>query len=449
MRGEWAERDLRHIWHPYTQMKDCKKYPPILIERAKGAKLYDNKGNYYYDTISSWWCNIHGHNHPKIKRAIKRQLDSLEHVLFAGFTHKPAVLLAERLISITPKNLTKIFFSDDGSTAVETALKMSFQYWQNIGKRRKMRFVSLDRAYHGDTIGAMSVSGLDLFNKVFSPLLFKSIKAPSPYCYRCPMGKERGYCNIECIKPLEEILKKRGNEIAGIILEPIVMAAAGMIIYPARYLKRAAGLAGRYNVHLIVDEVATGFGRTEKMFACEHAGVEPDFLCLSKGITAGYLPMGATLTTDKIYDAFYDDYEKRKTFYHGHTYTANPVSCAAALASLEVFKKENVLDRVRQLAPVFHNGLEKFKDLEIVGDVRYMGMIGALELVQDKRTKEGFGFKRRVGLEIYEMGLGESLILRPLGDIVYFYLPFCLKRSEIELILERTYAILEKFQKNA
>jgi len=302
-------------------MKDCRKLPPILIEKAKGMKLYDNKGNYYYDTISSWWCNVHGHNHPKIKEAINRQLYSLEHVLFAGFTHKTAILLAERLVSATPKNLTKVFFSDNGSTSVEIALKMSFQYWQNIGRRKKIKFISLDYGYHGDTIGTMSVSGVDLFNKVFSPLFFSSFKVPSPYCYRCPMGKERSSCKMECIRPLEEILRERNGEIAAIILEPLVLAAGGMIVYPLEYLKRVGELTKRYNVHLILDEVATGFGRTGKMFACEYAAIKPDFMCLSKGISAGYLPLGVTLTTDKVYRAFYADYDRKKTFYHGHTYT--------------------------------------------------------------------------------------------------------------------------------
>ncbi len=284
----WIKRDLKLLWHPYTQMKDCHTLPPILIDKARGIKLYDNKGNFYYDTISSWWCNVHGHNHPGIKKAINKQLNSLEHVLFAGFTHKPAILLAERLISITPQNLTRVFFSDNGSTSVETALKMSFQYWQNAGRksrqmRGKKKFISLDYAYHGDTIGAMSVSGVDLFNKVFSPLFFSSFKVPSPYCYRCPMGKDRPSCNLECTGPLERLLRKRNSEIAAVILEPLVLAAGGMIVYPVEYLKKVERLTRRYNVHLILDEVATGFGRTGKMFACEYAGVKPDFMCLSKG----------------------------------------------------------------------------------------------------------------------------------------------------------------------
>ncbi len=442
----WLKKDLKYIWHPYTQMKDCQSFPPILIERAKGIKLYDGKGKCYYDTISSWWCNIHGHNHPKIKKAIKDQLNSLEHVLFAGFTHKPAIKLAEKIVAITPGSLTKVFFSDNGSTAVEVALKMSFQYWQNIGKKRKTKFISLDAAFHGDTIGAMSVGGVDLFNKIFSPLFFKSFKAASPYCYRCPAGRDKSTCNIECIESLESILKKKSGEIAALILEPMIMAAGGMIIYPAKYLRGAARLARKYNVHLILDEVASGFGRTGKMFACEHAGVNPDFICLSKGITSGYLPLGLTLTTEKIYKAFYADYWKRKTFYHGHTYTANPISCAAAVASLKVYEEEGTLKRVNQLTPVFHQELEGFRALPLAGDIRYIGMIGAIELVKNKKTKKPFTLEERIGLKVYEKGLEKGLILRPLGNIVYFYLPLSIKESELRSVLRKTFSIIKNFK---
>ncbi|MBI5124409.1 MAG: adenosylmethionine--8-amino-7-oxononanoate transaminase [Candidatus Omnitrophica bacterium] len=443
---DWTKKDLKYIWHPYTQMKDCKDLPPILIERAQGMKLYDDKGNFYYDTISSWWCNVHGHNHPKIKAAIKKQLDRLEHVLFAGFTHKGAITLAERLISIAPKGLKKAFFSDNGSTAIETALKMSFQYWQNIGKRDKVKFVSLDYGYHGDTIGAMSVSGINLFNNIFKGLFFKSFKAPSPYCYRCPVKKDRKSCDIDCVKGLEDILKKRNQEIAAFILEPLVMAAGGMIIYPKEYLIKAALLAKKYNVHLVLDEVATGFGRTGEMFACDHAGISPDFMCLSKGLTAGYLPLGVTLATDKVYDAFYADHEKKKTFYHGHTYTANPISCSSALASLDIFEKEKTLDEMKKLIPIFHKGLGLFRALPAVGDVRHIGMIGAIELVKDKKTKERFDFKKRPGLDIYRKGLKKSLILRPLGDIVYLFLPLCIKNCELEYVLDNTYCLIKEYQ---
>jgi len=439
----WQKKDLKYIWHPYTQMKDCQKLPPILIERARGVRLYDHKGNFYYDTISSWWCNVHGHNHPQIKRAIKRQLDSLEHVLFSGFTHKAAIRLAEKIVSLTPSNLTKVFFSDNGSTSVEVALKMSFQYWKNIGEGKKEKFVSLDCSYHGDTIGAMSVSGVDLFNEIFSPLFFSSFRVPSPYCYRCPMKKERDSCNIDCIKPLESLLEKEHRQIAGIIIEPLVLAAGGMIIYPGEYLIKVAELAKRFDVHLIVDEVATGFGRTGRMFACEHADIKPDFMCLSKGITGGYLPFGATLTTEKVYKAFYADYQDNKTFYHGHTYTANPLSCSAALASLEVFKNEKTLERAREIMTLFSDSLQEFRDLPLVGDVRYIGLIGALELVKDKSTKKSFAFGERIGLEVYKKGLKENLILRPLGNIIYLFPPLCIKRDELKKVLTSSYSVVK------
>jgi len=443
----WLKKDLKYIWHPYTQMKDCPKFPPILIEKAKGIKLYDAQGNFYYDTISSWWCNVHGHNHPKIKRAINSQLNKLEHVLFAGFTHKPAIQLAEELISIASSNFKKVFFSDNGSTAVEVALKMSFQYWQNSGKKKKVKFLSLDYAYHGDTIGAMSISGVSLFNRTFSPLFFPSFKAPSPYCYRCPLDKDKSSCNIDCIRFLEGVLKKRHSEIAAIILEPLAMAAGGMIIYPIDYLKKAAHLARKYKVHLILDEVATGFGRTGKMFACEYAKIKPDFICLSKGITSGYLPLGVTLTTQDIYQAFYADYDKKKTFYHGHTYTANPLSCAAAIASLKIFKEEKTLEKVKELIPIFRQNLLEFQDLSFVGDVRQIGLIGAIELVKNKKTKKPFSFKERVGLKIYKEGLKESLLLRPLGNVIYFYLPLAIRQAELSTILRESFKVIKKIKK--
>ncbi|MFC1808249.1 adenosylmethionine--8-amino-7-oxononanoate transaminase [Candidatus Omnitrophota bacterium] len=438
------KKDLKYNWHPFTQMKDCQNLPPILIKRAKGIKLYDNRGKFYYDTISSWWCNIHGHGHPRIKTAIKKQLDSLEHVLFAGFTHRGAIELAQELVRITPKNLTKVFYSDNGSTSVESALKISFQYWQNIGKKKKKKFVSLDAGYHGDTIGGMSVSGVGTFNQVFKPLFFDSIKVSSPYCYRCPMKKERISCNIDCIKPLEKALKRNHREIAGMILEPLIMAAGGMIVYPKEYLEKVGALCKKYNIHLILDEVATGFGRTGKMFACQHTKVKPDFICLSKGITSGYLPFAATLTTEKIYKAFYADHNKNKTFFHGHTYTANPLGCAAALASLKIFKEEKTLQKVNRLMPYFYKELERFRDLPHVGDLRYLGMVGAIELVENKRTKKRFDPKQRIGLKIYRESLEQSLILRSLGDIIYLYLPLRVKKSELRLILNRTFSMIKK-----
>ena len=441
--NKFIKKDLKYIWHPYTQMKECKDFPPILIEKAKGLKLYDNKGNFYYDTISSWWCNVHGHNHPQITQAIQAQADKLEHILFAGFTHQPAIELAEKLVKITPQGLNKVFFSDNGSTAIEVALKMSLQYWLNHGKKNKNKFIALDHAYHGDTIGAMSVSGIGLFNEPFKPLFFKSFRAPSPYCYRCPMKKKRKSCCLDCIKPLEKLIKVNRNEIAAIILEPLVMAAGGMIIYPKEYLEQAVMIAKRNHIHVIFDEVATGFGRTARMFAANHIDTSPDFLCLSKGITSGSLPLAATLTTDDIYDAFYADYKDKKTFYHGHTYTANPIACAAANASINIFKQEKTLSKAKKPLALFHQKLESFKNLPLVGVVRYVGVIGALDLVKNKKNKKPFAFTERIGLEIYKEGLKRNLILRPLGNVTYFFLPLCVTEKEIEYIMNNTYRIIK------
>lgn len=439
----WIKKDLQYIWHPYTQMREACKSPPILIEKAKGIRLFDAAGRSYYDTISSWWCNVHGHNHPVIKEAISRQLDSLEHVLFAGFTHKPAILLAEKLIALAPGRLQKVFFSDNGSTSVEVALKLSFQYWRNCGFTGRSKFISLDYGYHGDTVGTMSVSAVDLFNKVFAPLFFPGYKVPSPYCYRCPMGKSRDTCSIDCIRPLEKLLESSAKKVCALIMEPMVLGAGGMIVYPKEYLEKAALLCKKFNVHLILDEVATGFGRTGKMFACEHVrGIAPDFLCLSKGITAGYLPFGATLTTDKVYQAFCSN-DRTKTFYHGHTHTANAISCRAGLASLEVFKKEKTLDNVSALVPFFHDGLKEFREIPLVGDVRSIGLIGALELVDDRNKKIAPDPKKRLGYRIYEQGLKEGLLLRPLGHIIYFFLPLCVTRGQLRDILKKSYKVIK------
>jgi len=446
--NNWLKEDLKYVWHPYTQMKDTKTFPPVLIERAKGSKLYDSSGKFYYDTISSWWCNVHGHGNPKIKKAINKQLSKLEHVLFAGFTHKPGIRLAKEIIGLTKGKFDKVFFSDNGSTAVEIALKMSFQYWHNLGEKKRTKFLSLDCGYHGDTVGAMSVSGLDAYNEVFSPLFFKSYKSPSPYCYRCPAGKSRVTCVIDCIRPMERILRKKKGQICAIILEPMMLGAGGIIVYPQEFLAKAAKLARKYNVHLILDEVATGFGRTGKMFAHQYIKyIKPDFLCLSKGITSGYLPLAATLTTDKIYNEFYASYGKRKTFFHGHTYTGNPVACSAALASLDIFRKERTLEKLHKIITLFHRGLESFRDLPFVGDVRYIGLIGAIELVRDKQTKERFDPKKRMGFQVYKRSLKEHIILRPLGDIVYLFLPMCIKKNELEDILKRVRRVIKAMPK--
>ncbi|MBW1925980.1 MAG: adenosylmethionine--8-amino-7-oxononanoate transaminase [Deltaproteobacteria bacterium] len=448
------ELDRRYLWHPYTQMKDFEKDDPLFVDRADGVFLFDAQGRRYYDTISSWWCILHGHNHPGIKAAIRDQLDRLEHVHFAGTTHEGAIRLAEKLVALTPDGLSKVFYSDNGSTACEVAIKMSLQYWKHMGETRRESFVSLERGYHGDTIGAMSLGGVPSFKGPFDALTFDSYRIPSPYCYRCPYEAKPPAespnhqitkslnCSIECLDPLEKLLADKGHEIAGIILEPLLQAAGGMIAYPVQYLKRLAGLASHHRIHLILDEVATGFGRTGRMFAFEHAGIAPDFLCLSKGLTAGFIPMAATITTDDVYHAFYADYEEGRTFFHGHTFTGNPLASAAALASLEIFEQEKVLDGLQDKIDILQSGMERFKELPWVGDVRGIGMVAAVELVMDRRTRTPFSSEKRVGWMIYKEGLKKGLILRPLGDIVYLFLPLSVNAVQIEDILSLSFDVI-------
>jgi adenosylmethionine-8-amino-7-oxononanoate transaminase len=450
------ELDRRYLWHPYTQMKDFEKDDPLFVDRADGVFLFDAQGQRYYDTISSWWCILHGHNHPRIKAAIRDQLERLEHVHFAGTTHEGAIRLAEKLVALTPERLNKVFYSDNGSTACEVAIKMSLQYWKHEGETRREGFVSLERGYHGDTIGAMSLGGVPSFKGPFDALTFDSYRIPSPYCYRCPYeaktpAKSLNYqitkllnCSLDCLSPLEKLLDDKGHEIAGIILEPLLQAAGGMIVYPVQYLTRLAELVSHHRVHLILDEVATGFGRTGLMFALEHAGISPDFLCISKGLTAGYMPMAATITTDDVYNAFYADYKEGRTFFHGHTFTGNPLASAAALASLEIFEQENVLNGLQDKISVLQSGIKRFGKLPWVGDIRGIGMVAALELVMDRKTRTAFPSEKRVGWIIYKEGLKKGLILRPLGDIVYLFLPLSITLDQIEDILDRSFEVISE-----
>jgi adenosylmethionine-8-amino-7-oxononanoate aminotransferase len=430
-------------------MKDHEQHPPLVITRGEGVYLYDDKGKKYIDAVSSWWVNIHGHAHPRLNRALKEQVDALEQVIFSGFTHAPGVELAERLVKILPKNITKIFYSDDGSTAVEVALKMALQYWQHKGRPEKTKFASLQNGYHGDTVGAMSVGGVDLFQKTFKPLLFETRRAASPYGYRCPLGKECKPCDAECISSLENILREHHKEIAAFIVEPLIQAAGGMILYPEEYLQKAARLCRQYEVLLICDEVMTGFGRTGEMFASERAGISPDMMCLSKGLTAGYLPMAATAVTEEVYGAFYDDYDTLKTFFHGHSFTGNPLAAAVGVESLKIFEEENVLERNKPLQGILRDGFDSFRDYPCVGDVRTLGMVGAVELVKNKKTKEPFDVCERIGLPIYEGGLKEGVILRPLGNVVYILPPYVITEEELSYVLRTLGGLLKKLRPGA
>jgi len=435
--------DREHVWHPFTQMQGFREENPLIISRGEGVYLYDLQGNRYLDGVSSLWANLHGHRRRELDQALEAQLSQLAHSTLLGIAHPPAILLARRLAELAPPGLNKVFFSDNGSTAVEAALKMAFQSWRNRGQTRKQRFLKLSGAYHGDTLGAVSVGGIPLFHEIYQPLLFDTLEAPAPYCYRC---EHREDCREQCLARLEELVAAHHQELAAVIVEPVMQGAAGMIAQPPGYLAKVREVTRRHDVLLIADEVAVGFGRTGRMFACEHAGVKPDILCLSKGITSGYLPLGATMTTEAIYNAFYADHDRRRTFHHGHTYTANPLSCAAALESLRIFEDEDTLSRVRAIMPVFHAGLEKFRSLAMVGDVRYLGLIGAMELVGEKRTKLSLkpGPMRRITTRIYNEGLRRNLILRPLGGIIYLFLPLCVKPKELDYILSSTYESIIK-----
>jgi adenosylmethionine-8-amino-7-oxononanoate aminotransferase len=414
----------------------------LLIDRAEGLFLFDAEGNRYYDAISSWWCVVHGHGHPRIREAVARQMERLDHVLFAGVTHEPAVRLASRLAAIAPEGLSRVFFSDNGSTAVEVALKMSLQCRRNLGQEERTGFVCLDHGYHGDTTGCMSVSGVEAFLRAFRPILFSARRVPAPYCYRCPVGKTYPECGVSCVDALGDALREGGGTITAVILEPLLLGAGGMIVYPPEFLSRTAALAREHGVHLILDEVATGFGRTGTMFACEQAGVSPDFLCLSKGLTGGTMPLAATLTTAEVYNSFLGGPDSGKTFYHGHTYTANPVGCAAALASLDLFEEEELVDRVARLAPRLAEGVRELAGLPLVGDVRGIGMVAALELVRDKETKEPLPGTAPLFRDIRREGLRRGLFLRPLGNVVYLFLPPAITREALDDILDRFAATL-------
>ena len=432
---DWQKEDLKYIWHPCSQMKDYETLPPIVIERGEGINLYDINGKCYKDVISSWWCNLLGHANPRINSAIKKQLDSLEHVIFANFTHKPAITLCQELMKVLPEGLCKFNFADNGSAAVEMALKMSFQYHYQSGHPEKKRFMALTDAYHGETIGALSVGGVDLYSELYKPILLDVVRIEGPDCYRCPYQKCRDNCNCECFKNAEKTFEKYGAETAAIIVEPLLQGSAGMKIYPPLYLKKLRELCDKYNVHLIADEIATGYGRTGKMFAFNHAGVSPDIMCLSKGLTGGYMPMSIAITTQEIYDAFYDDYLKGKAFMHSHTYAGNPLACSAAIEVLKILRDKNIIEKANKRALYFNKIIkEKFLPQENVGEVRSIGLINAIELVKSKETKEPLDYRKRTGYQIYKKALDKGVLLRPLGDVIYFNPPLIIEENDMDFV---------------
>ena len=427
-----ALKDLRHIWHPCSQMKDYEELPPIVIDHAKGLYLYDIHGNRYADVVSSWWCNLLGHCNERINEAIKAQVDRLEHVIFANFSHVPAIDLAESLSDVVPAGLRRFMFTDKGSSAVEAAMKMSFQYHYQTGFPKKKRFMALSNAYHGETIGALSVGGVDLYSQIYKPMLLDIIRVEGPDCCFCPFGKERNNCSAECFKSAEIALAEHSDTVCAFIVEPLVQAAAGMKIYSPEYLRKLRTACDKYNVHLIADEIATGFGRTGKMFACDHAGISPDIMCISKGLTGGYLPMAIAVTTDKIYDAFYADYSEGKAFMHSHTYSGNPLACSAANEVLAVMREELILEKANDNSVYFTQLInEKLTGQNNIREIRSIGLINAIELMEDTNNGKHFDPKKRTGYQIYKKALSKGLLLRPLGDVIYFNPPLTITRQEM------------------
>jgi adenosylmethionine-8-amino-7-oxononanoate aminotransferase len=430
--------DKEYLWHPFTQMTEWEVDSPVIISEGNGSYLKDVYGKWYLDGVSSIWVSVHGHKKGEIDNAITEQIKRISHSTLLGLTHPAAATLAEMLVKISPRGLSRVFYSDSGSTAVEIAIKMAFQYWQHRGKKRKKSFLSLNNAYHGDTIGAVSVGGIDLFHNIFSPLLFKSYRAPSPYCYRCELGKKYPSCRLFCLEKMEAIIKKRHREIAGLIIEPLVQGAGGMITSPPGYLKGVKRLCKRYDILLIADEVATGFGRTGKMFACEHEDVSPDILCLAKGITGGYLPLASTLTTNDVYKEFLGKYEDLKSFFHGHTYTGNQLACMAAVANLEIFKREKTVQKMQKKIAFLKRNLEGIKDFLHVGEIRQRGFMVGIELVKNKKTKKVYSLKEKIGLKVCCSARKKGLLIRPLGNIVVIMPPLNISLSETKSLVQIT-----------
>jgi adenosylmethionine-8-amino-7-oxononanoate aminotransferase len=441
-RSPLAAWDHAYLWHPFTQMQEWEQDTPLIIEKGKGSYLIDTEGRKYLDGTSSIWVNLHGHRHPRLDRALTGQLKQIAHSTFLGLSNPPAIRLARELIRLAPKGLRRVFYSDNGSTAVEVALKMAVQYWQQRAPKAgpKQSFLHLKMAYHGDTVGAVSVGNIELFHARFKPLLFPTYQVDPPYCYRCPLNLTYPDCRMACLDPLEALLKTRHRELAGVILEPLVQAAAGMMVAPPGYLKRVRELCTQYNVLLIVDEVATGFGRTGRMFACQHEGVTPDLMAISKGLTGGYMPLAATLTTEEIYRAFLGRYDEWKTFFHGHSYTGNPLGCAVALANLDIFRREQTLSQVRQKSRLLARLLRPLADLDHVGDIRQCGFMVGIELVDDRQTKRPYPLELRIGHRVANACRVRGLLLRPLGNVIALVPPLSINTQE----LTRMVAILNK-----
>jgi adenosylmethionine---8-amino-7-oxononanoate aminotransferase len=434
--SDLARRDLAVVWHPCTQMQDHESLPMIPIRRGQGVWLEGMDGRRYLDAISSWWTNLFGHANPRINDALKAQLDQLEHVLLAGFTHEPVVELSEKLVAIAPPGLTRCFYADNGSSAVEVAVKMSFHYWRNAGQPAKRRFVTLGNSYHGETLGALAVGNVELYKEIYKPLLMDVLTVPSPDCFEREPGESWEAFSRRQFAYMDMTLARHAHEISAVIVEPLVQCAAGMRMYHPVYLKLLREACDRYNVHLIADEIAVGFGRTGTMFACEQAGIRPDFMCLSKGLTGGYLPLSVVLTTGQVYEAFYADYTTQRAFLHSHSYTGNPLACTAALASLAIFRDDNVIENNRTLAAHMDKRARELAQHPHVAEVRSTGMICAIEMVEDKAARKPYAWQERRGLRVYRHALEKGALLRPVGNVIYFMPPYVITLAEIDFLVD-------------
>ena len=434
----WMQRDLNVLWHPCSQMKDyaADGLPLIPIKSGQGVWLEDFDGNRYLDAISSWWVNLFGHANPVINQAIKTQLDTLEHVILGGFSHQAAIELAEKLVEITPPNLDKCFYADNGSSAIEIALKMSFHYWRNLGQGQKTKFITLENSYHGETLGALAVGNVALYKETYAPLLMDVISVASPDCFFREAEESWEAYSIRRFAEMERTLAEHADSVCAVIIEPLVQCAGNMRMYHPSYLRLLRQACDQYQVHLIADEIAVGFGRTGTLFACEQAAISPDFLCLSKGLTGGYLPLSAVLTSNQVYQAFYDDYQNLTAFLHSHSYTGNALGCRAALATIDLFQSSDVLGHNRQLAALLAKYTAQFHDHPNVAEVRQTGMILAIELVKNKQTREAYPWQQRRGLKVYQYALSQGVLLRPLGNVIYFMPPYIITEAEIKRMTE-------------
>jgi adenosylmethionine-8-amino-7-oxononanoate aminotransferase len=443
-REQLEQWDREHVWHPFTPMQEYAGERPLIISHAHGCFLVDLDGREYLDGVSSLWCNVHGHRVPELDDAVRTQLDAVAHTTLLGLGNVPAARLARRLVELAPPGLTRVFYSDDGATAVEVALKMAFQFWRQCSRRRpeKTRFLALHGAYHGDTLGDVSVGDLARFHHLFAPLLFPTVRAPAPYCYRCPLGLERSSCRIDCAEALVDLVRAHADTLAAVVVEPLVQGAAGMITAPDGYLQRVREVTREHGVFLIADEVAVGCGRTGTMFACTQEGVVPDFLCLAKGLTGGYLPLAATLTTNEVFGAFLGPAGAGRTFYHGHTYTGNPLGAAVALASLDRLEGPDGLPALPEKVERLRAQLDRLRNFPVVGDVRQRGLMAGIELVRDRTTKAPFPPEYRAGARVCRLAREQGVLLRPLGDVVVVMPPLTIDGSLLDRLGEVLYNCL-------